>query len=203
MIATPNLATRPLRNERLPVVLLGLALAGLLALTVKHALVLRQLLPSRTAAVEGEVRALEQELAALQAQGHSLPRAKPEPRVLAEWQAVRELVDKRSLSWTRLLARLEAVMPPGVKLASIAPNVKDGRITLEMAAVGRTTADGYGFLRVLQATEDFDEVVPSSVGEGSAGDGEIRYTMRYTPAAWAPGRPEVPLSAAVDRGVDK
>jgi len=53
MIRVPNLATRPLRNERLPAVLLGVALAGLLGLGVRHAFVLRELLPSRTAAVEG------------------------------------------------------------------------------------------------------------------------------------------------------
>jgi hypothetical protein len=77
-------------------------------------------------------------------------------------------------------------MPPGVKLTSIAPTVKDGRILLDMDAVGRTTSDGFGLLRVLQKAKDFDDVVPSSVGEvvGGAGapdTGQIRYSMRYMP----------------------
>ncbi len=99
MNRTPNLATRPLRNEKLPAVLLGLALAVLLAVSVKHLLVLRELLPGRTAAVEGEVRGLEQELLALRNEARSLPRPRPDPRALAEWQAIRGLVDRRAFSW--------------------------------------------------------------------------------------------------------
>lgn len=171
-------------------VLLGLALAGLLGLTVKHGLVARQLLPSRTAAVEGEVRSLEQELEALRAEERALPRAKPAPPVLAEWRALQELVDKRAFSWTRLLERLEAVLPAGVRLASIAPSVKEGQVTLEMAAVGRTIGEGLDFLKVLQGTPGFGEVVPSSVGEGPSGDGEIRYAMKYAPVASGTAAPD-------------
>lgn len=184
---TPNLATRPFRNERLPAVLMTLALAGLLGLSVKHALVLRELLPGRTAAVEGEVRALDRELQALRSEALSLPRPRPEARVLAEWQAIRGLVDQRAFSWALLLSRLEDVLPPGVKLASVAPTVKDGRITVEVGAVGRTVGDGFGFMKVLEASADFEDVVPSSVGQAVGGDGgEIHYKMKYTPAAPPP-----------------
>ena len=181
---TPNLATRPFRNERLPAVLMTLALVVLLGLSVKHALVLRGLMPSRTAAVEGEVRALDQELRELRAEALSLPRPTPEARLVSEWQALRGLVDRRAFSWTRLLSRLESVLPPGVKIASVAPTVKDGRITVEIGAVGRTITDGFGFMKVLEAAADFEDVVPSRVGQTQDGDGgEIHYTMKYTPAA--------------------
>jgi Tfp pilus assembly protein PilN len=187
---TPNLATRPFRNERLPAVLMALALVVLLGLSIKHAFVLRGLLPSRTAAVEGEVRALDQELSELRSEALSLPRPTPEARLLSEWQAVRGLVDRRSFSWTRLLSRLEDVLPPGVKISSVAPSVKDGRITVEIAAVGRTITDGFGFMKVLEATADFADVVPSSVGDAQGGDGgEIHYKMKYTPAAPPPPKP--------------
>ena len=195
---TPNLATRPLRNERLPAVLMTLALVGLLALSVKHAFVLRGLLPSRTAAVEGEVRGLDRELRELRAEALSLPRPTPEARKLSEWQALRGLVDRRAFSWTRLLSRLEDVLPPGVKLASVAPTMKDGRITVEIGAVGRTITDGFGVMKVLEATPDFEDVVPSSVGQAQSGDdSEIHYKMRYTPAATLtpPPSPEVPSPA--------
>ena len=187
MIRVPNLATRPLRNERLPAVLLSAALLVLLALSVEHGLFLRQLLPDRTSVVEAEVRGLEGELQSLREQTERLPRTKPDARDRGEWEVIRGLVDRRAMSWARLLARLEDVMPPGVKLASITPSVKDGRILLDMDAVGRTTRDGLGLLRVLQKAKDFDDVVPSSVGEvgGGAGapdTGEIRYSMRYTPS---------------------
>jgi Tfp pilus assembly protein PilN len=181
---TPNLATRPFRNEHLPAVLMTLALVGLVGLSLKHALVLRGLLPSRTAAVDGEVRALDQELSGLRSEALSLPRPTPEARKLSEWQALRGLVDQRAFSWTRLLSRLEDVLPPGVKIASVAPTVKDGRITVEIGAVGRTITDGFGFMKVLEAAADFEDVVPSSVGQTQGGDGgEIHYKMKYTPAA--------------------
>ena len=200
MTRTPNLATRPLRNERLPAVLMTLALVGLLALSVKHAFVLRGLLPSRTAAVEGEVRGLDGELQELRAEALSLPRPTPEVHKLSEWQALRGLVDRRAFSWTRLLSRLEDVLPPGVKIASVAPTVKDGRITVEIGAVGRTITDGFGVMKVLEATPDFEEVVPSSVGQAQGGDGgEIHYKMKYTPAAPLPKKPS-PEDPAPDAG---
>ena len=196
MSRTPNLATRPLRNERLPAVLLALALAGLVGVTVKHLLVLRELLPGRTAAVEGEVRGLEQELLALRDEARSLPRPRPDPRTLAEWQAIRGLVDRRAFSWARLLARLEEILPVGVKLSSIAPTVKEGETWIEVAAVGRTISDGFALMKVLQKAGDFDDVVPSSVGEGPSGDGEIRYSMKYTPRAAAEAKPTADPSPA-------
>ena len=187
---TPNLATRPFRNERLPAVLMILALVAVVGLSVKHAFVLRGLLPSRTAAVEREVRALEEELRELQAEALSLPRPTPEARLLSEWQALRGLVDRRAFSWTRLLSRLEDVLPAGVKIVSVAPTVKDGRITVEIDAVGRTITDGFGFMKVLEATADFEDVVPSSVGEAQGGDGgEIHYRMKYTPTPPLPPKP--------------
>jgi len=196
MIRVPNLATRPLRNERLPAVLLGVALAGLLGLGVRHAFVLRELLPSRTAAVEGEVRAIQGELEALRAEAAALPPARPDPKALAEWRVIRSLVDRRVFSWSRLLARLEELMPPGVRLASVAPTVEDGRIGLEIAALGRTVADGFGLLKVLHQSGDFDEVVPSSVGGVPQGDEPIRYSMKYHPSR----APLTPSAASAAEG---
>ncbi|HVQ30844.1 MAG TPA: hypothetical protein VMV21_14740 [Vicinamibacteria bacterium] len=169
---------------------MALALVALLGLSIKHALVLRGLLPSRTAAVEGEVRALEQELRDLRSEALTLPTPTPEARLLSEWQALRGLVDRRAFSWTRLLSRLEDVLPAGVKISSVAPTVKDGRITVEIAAVGRTITDGFGFMKVLEATPDFEDVVPSSVGDAHEGEGgEIHYRMKYTPAPQTPPTP--------------
>jgi Tfp pilus assembly protein PilN len=203
---TPNLATRPFRNERLPALLMIVALVGLVGLSIKHALVLRGLLPSRTAAVEGEVRALDLELRELRAEAVSLPRPTPEARLLSEWQALRGLVDRRAFSWARLLSRLEDVLPPGVKLASVAPTVKDGRITVEIAAMGRTITDGFAFMKVLEAAADFEDVVPSSVGQAQGGDGgEIHYKMKYTPAAPLPEKPppeDPPPAAGPVAGVE-
>jgi hypothetical protein len=178
MTRTPNLATRPFVNERLPALLMVLALVALGGVTVQHAFVLSRLLPSRTAVVESEVRSLERELAALREEGASLPRPTPEARVLTEWEAI-------VFSWALLFARLEDVLPPGIRLASIAPTTKDGRTMVEIGAVGRTITDGFEFMKALEASADFGDVIPSSVGQVDSGEGggQIQYRMQYTPTA--------------------
>ena len=65
--------------------------------------------------------------------------------------------------------------------------------------VGRTITDGFGVMKVLEATPDFEDVVPSSVGKAQSGDdSEIHYKMRYTPAATLkpPPPPAGPAPAA-------
>ncbi len=60
-----NLARRPFRNERLPTLLLVLGCVVLLAVSVRHAFAVRGLLPERTAAIDGELVEVEQEVGAL------------------------------------------------------------------------------------------------------------------------------------------
>ncbi len=74
--------------------------------------------------------------------------------------------------------------------------MKDGETWVEVAAVGRTISDGFAFLKVLQKVGEFDDVVPSSVGEGPTGDGEIRYSMKYAPSAAPEGKPAAGPSPA-------
>jgi Tfp pilus assembly protein PilN len=190
-----NLARLPFRNERLPNLLFALAAVALAALTVRHAFLVRALLPGRTSALHDEVTRLEAEAIRLRAEQASLRGVAPEPKALARWLVVKELVDRRAFSWTNLFARLEERLPEGARLVSITPNVRHGEIALDVQAVVRSPEVGWQFIRILEEGGDFADVFPLSEGQG----GEFHYTMRYRPrsspaAADAPPAADAPLA---------
>lgn len=191
-----NLARLPFRNERLPNLLFAAAAVALVALTVRHAFLVRALLPGRTSALHEEVTRLEAEAVRLRAEQASLRGVAPEPKALARWLVVKELVDRRAFSWTNLFARLEERLPEGARLVSITPTVHRGEIALDVQAVVRSPEVGWQFIRILEEGGDFADVFPLTEGLG----GEFHYTMRYRPrtvppAADAPAAADAPSGA--------
>jgi Tfp pilus assembly protein PilN len=171
-----NLAGRPFRNERLAETLFAVGSVALLAVTAWHALVIRDLLPARTSELHREVAALQQEEARLREEARSLRTEAPPAPILAEWNLVKELVDRRAFSWTGLFARLEDVIPRDVRLTSISPSVRKGQVELDVNAVVRAPEAGWEFVRVLESGGDFYDVYPRSEA-----DREFTYSMRYRP----------------------
>ncbi len=186
MRAPLNLASQPFRNERLPALAFGLAFLVLLGLTVRHAFVLRQVLPDRTRALEQEVRTLDQQIERLRMEASALRRPRPDAALVAQWAIIRSLVDQRAFSWTDLLALLEEVLPAGVRLVSIAPAVREGQLQLDLVAVARSAEEGFDFMRALQERKEFQDVNLLSVGEGAEG-AELNFSMHYSSSA-TPGR---------------
>jgi hypothetical protein len=180
-----NLASHPFRNETLPALLFGVAAALLLALTMQHAFVVRGLLPARTSKLHKEVAALEAEAERLRTEGRTLKAPAPEGRVVAEWSVLKDLVDRRTFSWTGLFARLEQVLPREVRLVEIAPDVKEGHVTLSISAVARPAQAGLGLVGLLEGRGEFEDVYPESVAEQDGGGAEFHYTMRYLPSGGA------------------
>jgi hypothetical protein len=172
-----NLARRPFRNERLHNVLFTLAVVATLGMSVKHAFVVRRLLPGRTSALHAEVAGLEAEAVRLRAEQAGLRGVTPDPRSVARWMVVKDLVDRRAFSWTGLFARLEERLPTGARLLAITPTVQKGEIVIEVQAMVRSPEVGWQFMRALEEGGDFNSVFPLNEGE----NGEFRYTMRYRP----------------------
>jgi len=191
-----NLASRPVRNEALPSLLFYVAASVALALTVKHAFVFRGLLPDRTSALHAEVAKLDAEATRLRSEEGALRGPAPDPLLVARWSELKDLVDRRTFSWTRLLASLERVVPEGVRISSIVPNVRKGDIRLDISAQAQSTDAGFEFMKRLQQRPEFEEPVPVSIADAAQeGDGakEFRYAMLYRPDA-APA--EEPADAA-------
>ena len=122
---------------------------ALAALTVRHAFLVRALLPGRTSALHDEVTRLDAEATRLRAEQESLRGIAPDPKALARWLVVKDLVDRRAFSWTNLFARLEERIPDGARLVSITPKVTRGEIVLDVQAMVRSPEVGWQFVRTL------------------------------------------------------
>jgi Tfp pilus assembly protein PilN len=190
-----NLATRPFRNERLPSLLFGLAAVAVLALTAQHALMLKDLLPGRVSALDREAVTLEQEVARLRSEAQSLQGPRPDPERLKQWVALRGLVDRRAFSWSALLASLEDVLPTGVRLVSIAPNLRDGQVWLDIRAIARRFEDRQALLHSLEKSPRFEDVFLQSAGESDRGE-EFNYSARYLPGVPASAASPAPAAPA-------
>jgi len=177
-----NLATQPPRNERLPALLLSLAAIALVGLTVRHAFVVWALLPSRTSALHREVEAQDAEVARLRTEVAALRAPKPDPAAVKQWALVKGLVDRRAFSWTDLFDRLEEVLPPGVRLLSVAPTVRDGELRLELQALARSGEDALQFLGVLQKRPEFGDANVLGLDDSDEGT-QVTYTMKFVPSA--------------------
>jgi hypothetical protein len=185
-----NLASRPFRNEALPALLFGLAAVALLALSIQHIRTLTRLRPGRGTPLEQEVARLESEVARVRAEAGALRVPEPDASVIPRWVLIKELVDRRALRWTELLSVFEEALPGNVRLASLAPEVKLGRIQLELMLLARTSGEGLEVLRILEERPEFDEVYPLSFEPRADGE-QVHYAMRYQPPPSRPaGEPE-------------
>jgi Tfp pilus assembly protein PilN len=191
-----NLAGRPFLNERLPNLVFALAVVLLVAISARHAVLVRALLPGRTSALHDEVMRLEEESKRLRSEQATLRGVAPDPKALARWIVIKELVDRRAFSWTGLFSRLEERLPDGARLVSITPGLRRGEIVLDVDAVVRSPEVGWEFMRALEEDGAFEDVFPLSEGE----TGEFHYTMRYRPRAVTAAAAPAPAPSASPGG---
>ena len=181
-MADLNLASRPARNETLPTLGFYVGLVVLLVLSVEHGFVVRALMPDRTSARRAEVARLQAEAASIRSRAAALRSPAPDKAVVARWAAIKDLVDKRTFSWTKLLSRLERLIPEGVRITSIAPAVEKGTIQLDLAVEAQSYDEGLVLLQRLQERAAFRDVIPVSAATREDLS-EYHYTMLYDPAA--------------------
>jgi Tfp pilus assembly protein PilN len=179
-----NLARTPFRNERLPTLLLGVGTLVLLGVTARQAQVAWELLPGRARDASSELQSLEAEAEKLRAESAGMREVAPPAETVAEWAAVKALVDRRAFSWTGLLAALEQALPPGVRLVAVMPGSGSSSSELTLSAVGRSTEDALALLESLQAHADFEGAFLNGWTEGRDGV-DIACTVNYVPKAGA------------------
>jgi len=175
-----NLATRPFRNEQLPALAIALAFAVLGVVTLKHALVVRKLLPGQTSGLARQVQDLEDERGRLMVEAGRLRGPRAEPAAVARWTALAELVDRRAFSWSGLFRVLEETLPAGVRITSILPKIDRRRaVTVDLSVVTRTNEDFLELLRLLEERPEFENVLPRD----RSGEAEQTFhlNMEYRP----------------------
>ena len=189
-----NLATRPFRNETLPRLLLVVSGVLLLAVTAVHAVTLHRLAARDPSALQREVGQIEESIRAAQ-ERQRVAGDHVDGKSLKEWAFIKGLVDRRVFSWTGLLARLEEVVPAGVRIVSIAHESKGGRMVIKIDAVTRSAEDGLEFVRRLEARPEFDDVYPLMRRDDRGGTASTRYEMFYAPVGKPVGTSSAPEHA--------
>ncbi|MDE2907529.1 MAG: PilN domain-containing protein [Acidobacteriota bacterium] len=156
-----NLATRPFYNERavhLVVAALGLAFVAILALEVVRFVALSRAHGELTLAAqtaEGEAAAVSTRTARLE---REMPRD-ARASVVAAAEEVNRLIEQRLFSWTAFFNVIEQTLPAGVMLTAVRPDADEEGTSVDLAVIGLTVADIEEFIRRLEETGVFADVL--------------------------------------------
>lgn len=156
-----NLATRPFYNERavhLVVAAAGLAIVAILALEVVRFVALSRAHGELTLAAE----TAEGEAAAVSTRTERLEREMPRDAaatVVAAAEEVNRLIEQRLFSWTAFFNVIEQTLPAGVMLTAVRPDADEEGTSVDLAVIGRTVADIEEFIRRLEQTGVFADVL--------------------------------------------
>lgn len=156
-----NLATRPFYNDR--AVHLALTTAGLAVVAVLLLGGMRLADLSRThRTLTLRAEAAERETAAVAADAARHERAVPADvlealRLSAE--EVDRLIDRRLFSWTAFFNVIEQTLPSEVMLTAVRPDADEQGTSIDLAVIGRTVADIEEFIRRLEETGRFRDVL--------------------------------------------
>lgn len=156
-----NLATRPFYNERavhLVLAALGLAIVAILALEVVRFAALSRAFGELTLAAE----TAESEAAAVATRTSRLEREMPGDATTAlvlATEEVNRLIEQRLFSWTAFFNVIEQTLPAGVMLTAVRPDADEAGTSVDLAVIGRTVADVEDFIRRLEETGVFADVL--------------------------------------------
>ena len=174
-----NLATRPVRNERLPALLFLLAAAAVLLVTLQHAFVIYRLRPGASRALHAEVARLTEEQGKLQEEQRQLQLVTVSPQQRQEWTALKSLVDRRTFWWSKVLEILEETVPSRLRILSVSPKVTDDERWLDLTFRVEDDAVGYAFVKTLQSRPEFAQVDPKSFQATTNNEAEFLISMKY------------------------
>jgi len=103
---------------------------------------------------------------------------------LAEIDFLNNLIVKKHFSWTQVFSNLEHVMPENVHLVSISPEISKDKVKLHFITMCRTINDESEFIRRLQSSPVFQDVVVAreeKKGTGPGADVQVDMTVSYFP----------------------
>jgi len=191
-----NLASRPFINPRplnllVLVIAVGLGVGTFLNIhSLFRAVLAYRVLAAEQVAEEAAMRQAKREEAKLRKQTGTAEAR----RIRTMATEVASVIQRRQLSWSRLLDQLAIVLPADVRIMSINPTVQENQMWLVMECVARTEADMYEFFKKLNEPPFFDAV---PVGKEPAGSQGVRFGIRcfYDPAGPSATTEEEPEEA--------
>jgi len=190
-MGTPlNFAKAPFRNERLPRLVFGILTGALLIVTLWHGVVLTRYLLREAEELDVEVQGMEEQLSGLVADIDRTRRELATQQNNAMSQRVSFLSDvyrQKSFSWTGLFNHLETVIPPNVRITSIAPSAAGEEIEVRLTTVGRSLEDLLTLVRRLEESPFFGTVMPlNEAHQEEEGTVSSTVTLRYLAEEDAP-----------------
>src|SRR5438093_11429276 len=182
-----NLSTRPFRPYRLVNLALAVVLIVLVAVSAWQAYGFVQF-SSKTRAIRDSEQAARVEADALGHHVAELATRLDRPEAAAKLNEIgflNRLIARKQLSWTRLFANLEEMVPDWVYLESLTPNIEtNGAVLLNLRVRGRDITDGSKFIELLERSQVFEKVVVSieqKTDPGGSTDVELTLTTDYYP----------------------
>ncbi len=182
-----NLSTRPFPAYRLVNVGLGIILVVLIVLSVWQTIgFLRYSRMARgLSATELEARVEAESLGKRVAEVESRLDRPEAAAKLSEIGFLNHLIARRNLSWTRLFADLERMVPNNVHLVNLRPEISNtGAITLQIEMQGRSIGDVSEFIQRIEKSPVFQNVTVSNeqkLETANQSDVDIKLTAGYLP----------------------
>jgi Tfp pilus assembly protein PilN len=161
-----NLASQPFRRDR-ALMVASVAVSLLLVATLGVLISLSLLDRSQLGDIRHSVDQLDKDIQKVTVQQAGLDAVLRRPEnteVIERSVFLNELLYRKGISWTKILADLEKTMPFNVRLMSIRPYVnKDNQVTLDMQVGAESQGAVIEFLKALESSTLFDSpTVPSS-----------------------------------------
>jgi Tfp pilus assembly protein PilN len=155
-----NIATLPQENNR-PFIAAAtfIGVIALIALLVLS----RETYASRRANVElrSEIAQLEKNIQTNEGRQQDLQAYFNRPdvkQIVDRSDFLNSLIAERSFPWTKIFMDLEATLPPGVRVVSIAPKLVNGRADVSMVVGATSDESKIHFLEALEKSKNFSGI---------------------------------------------
>ncbi len=182
-----NLSTRPFPAHRATTLLLGLLIAVIGGVSIWQVVSFSRY-TSLAAGIRGGEQELRVETEALGERLTGLQARLDRPEATAKLNEIgflNNLIARRSLSWTRVFASLESLVPDTVHLLSLRPAfAPDGSLQVQIDVRGRSIAEVTGFVDALEESPAFADVVLSierKLDDAPISDVNVSLTVTYFP----------------------
>ncbi|MGH9732053.1 MAG: hypothetical protein ACRD4A_10150 [Candidatus Acidiferrales bacterium] len=159
-----NLASSPLENNRRFIA--GAATVGIIAVAALLFLSVHAVRARRTnGAVRTDISRLEDQIQASQREQERLRVKLKDPKiveVMNRAEFLNNLIEQRTFPWTKMFADLEQILPPGVRVVSISPQMdKTGRVKVMLVVSAVNDEQKMKFVRSMVASPAFSNVRPT------------------------------------------
>ncbi|MCM3881687.1 MAG: hypothetical protein ND807_16385 [Vicinamibacterales bacterium] len=181
-----NISTRPFYNEPGLHALLTIATVLMVAVTAFNLVQIVVLSGERSdlGGKAGGAEARARELRAHATEVRQSLDTKALDAISAEAREANAIIGQRLFSWTDLLNRLETTLPEDVRIMSMRPRIEpDGSFTIQMIVTGRRFVDIDTFLKQLEETKAFADMLPRDQITNEDGLLQAAVEGRYLPGA--------------------